>query len=62
MPKKLMYPLFLIIACLFFLSCGLLIVMLAGIKGERKPYHDRSKYRKVIKEGIFWDSYEYHER
>ena len=46
----------------------LIIVMIAFMvasvlcKNSRPSKYPRDKYRKVVKEGIFWDSIEWHER
>ena len=38
-------------------------VIMGMIKGPSRPsYKTSDKYRKVIKQGILWDSIEYHER
>ncbi len=42
---------------------GLTILMLLRyINNAPKEKYPSEKYRKVVKEGLFWDSIEYHER
>ena len=54
------YPFALIGLCLLY---GAFFWVIAAVKSSSKYSYRRSdKYRKVIKEGIFWDSVEYHER
>lgn len=48
----------------FVLFIGFFAFILRGlIASSRQPYYkDSTKYRKVIKEGLLFDSIEYHER
>ena len=52
-----------IIYCLFVvLILGCILFGVKMLVAGRKPKYDRVRYRKVVKEGLFWDSVEYHER
>ena len=58
--KIIYYPFALIILTFLFIS---LFIIIGSIKsGSAKSYRHSGKYKKVIKEGILWDSIEYHER
>lgn len=48
-----------VINCILFLFA--LVAMVAGSKSESSKYPS-SRYRKVVKKGLIWDSVEYHER
>lgn len=55
-----LYPFALIGLALFY--CFLISLALM-IKGQNKTsYRTSPNYRKVIKEGLFWDTVEYHEK
>ncbi len=41
---------------------GFLIFMIKCMVNDSKPYRTSSKYKKVIKEGVFFDTIEYHEQ
>ncbi len=45
---------------LIFLFISFLKAMTSGSRSRNK--YTSSKYKKVVKEGFFWDSIEYHER
>ena len=56
-----MYP----FAWMFFLTLILTLVIFVGgllTKARERRKYPSEKYRKVVKEGILWDSVEYHER
>lgn len=59
LSKWLSYPLYI----LSFLAMGLFLATILGMSSssERREYSP-SRYRKVVKEGILWDSVEWHER
>lgn len=54
------YPFVVIGILLFLLTIYILVASI--IRGSRYSYRNSPKYKKVIKEGLFWDSVEYHER
>jgi hypothetical protein len=58
------YPFALIGLCLFYgaIICICVYVYQLIIRERKYSYRNSDKYRKVIKEGIFWDRVEYHER
>ncbi len=61
--KIIYYGLGLIGITLFWIIFGIMIIMLKGsISNSRAVRYPSSKYRKVVKEGLLWDTYEYHER
>ena len=63
-PKKLKYfyyP-FVWLGITFFGLVILLIAKSASQEINRKPYRYSDKYKKVIKEGVFFDTIEYHEK
>ena len=46
------------------ITCFLIIIALKGFESRMSRYnkYPSDKYRKVVKEGLFWDTTEYHER
>ena len=59
--KKIYYPFALIGVLTLHLCMGFLIIGM--MQRKRQPeYKTSSDYRKVIKEGVFFDSIEYHQR
>lgn len=55
--KMIYFPFFVL-----FIGVFSLIVILLIVSTKQPYYKDSTKYRKVIKEGILFDSIEYHER
>ncbi len=46
-----------------FILCISFYMVLLSVKNQKSySYRNSDKYRKVIKEGFFWDSIEYHQR
>jgi len=60
--KKYFYFPFVWIGITFFGVAILLIAKYVSSEVSRKPYRYSDKYKKVIKEGIFFDTVEYHEK
>ena len=58
--KVIYYPLALIGVFLFHLFVAWVLALI--MDSTRKAYRTSGEYRKVIKEGLFWDSIEYHQR
>ena len=56
--KVLLYPFFLIV-CIFIM---IFLVLTFNAIRSRPSYRTSGKYKKVIKEGLLWDSVEYHEK
>lgn len=59
LPKWKSYPLYIVTM----LSIGIFIATFKGRVGNsRRNYYPSNRYRKVVREGILWDSVEWHER
>lgn len=56
------YTKHLLLATLMCVFTLFLAIFAASILAKSNSRYDRSKYRKVIKEGVFFDTVEYHER
>jgi hypothetical protein len=60
--KVIYYGLGLILITFLWLSFYMFLAMLKGSRSSNSVRYPSSKYKKVIKEGLLWDTYEYHER
>ncbi len=56
------YPFALIVLCLLYVFIFCIFSKLQSSSYSSKGYRNSDRYRKVIKEGVFYDSVEYHER
>lgn len=57
--KKIYYPFALLGLCIIYSAFFWLFVMVFSAK--KRSYRYSNKYKKVIKEGVFFDTVEYHE-
>lgn len=62
-PFWFIYPIVIFLITLFYICLGITyLFFMAGSRKYSKPKYPSDKYRKVVKEGLFYDSVEYHER
>lgn len=57
--KILLFPIFLLFSGMILIAISSAI---NNIKNSSKVKYPSDKYKRVIKEGLFWDNIEYHER
>ena len=61
--KIVRYGLALIVITVAWIVFGIILLMLhSAAKNSQTTKYPSSKYRKVVKEGLLWNTYEYHER
>lgn len=48
--------------CVILIASAIGFMIKSAASRVQHPRYDRTRYRKVVKEGIFWDSVEWHER
>ena len=56
---NLYYPFVWLVCFLFFIT---VISIIRSVMNTPSRKYPSEKYRKVVKEGVFWDTVEYHER
>lgn len=62
-PFYIIYPIAILLLTLLYICIGIILVIVwASLSKSTISKYPSKKYRKVIKEGILWDSVEYHER